>query len=484
MKLSLLTNCIIAALCVQLLTGCSFPLWKTGQYSTTELPASYHREVQQDVARSFPERWWESFNDPLLTSLIDQALAKNLDIAQAYSRFEQAETLVRIAGADRQPYLNMFASETRAKQASFSSSPESSWNLSLAAGYEVDIWNKYGHSIAARQYESLAAKEDINTLYLSITARLADLYYFAIEQRAQLQFLDKIVVSYEESLFFIETRYLEGLNGALDVHQARQNLAATKARRPLYEVNLAVAEHAIAVLCGHFPGEVSAGEIAQLPPVTDMFARGLPADLLKRRPDIQAALHRVQSKDEQIGTAVAERFPAVNLLANAGRGRFNLGQLVTDSYWSLIGEMMAPLFDGGRRKNEVERSKIVLQQELLNLKEVTLIAVQEVEDALVKNRITEQRITLLEDVVSTSRNSFETAMEQYVQGLQGYLPVLIAQRSLFEAETKLLVVRREFVSDRISLLRALGGSWMSALADGRIEEKSHRDPETQRKKTL
>ncbi len=470
MKLRFVINCISGVLCALFFTGCAFSLWKTGQYQVTEMPPSYLREGEPDLARSLPERWWEGFNDPLLNSLVVKALESNLDIGRAYSRFAQSEIVVSTARADHLPYLNLAANETRSKQASFSSSPESTWNFSLAAGYEVDIWNKYGHNIAAKKYESLAAKDDIKTLYLSITARLTDLYYFAVEQRAQLQFLDKIVVSYEESLLLIETRYWEGLSEALDVHQARQNLAATKAKRPVYEANLAVAEHAISVLCGYFPGEVGVGEIAQLPTLTEMFGQGLPADLLKKRPDIQAALHRVQAKDEQIGIAVANRFPSFNLLANAGRGRFNLGQLVTDSYWSLIAEMTAPLFDGGRRKNEVERSKIVLQQELLNLKDVTLTAVQEVEDALVKNRTTEQRITLLEDVVSTSQNSFDTAMEQYLQGLEGYLPVLIAQRSLFEAETQLLVTRREFLTDRISLLRSLGGSWMSALVEKKVEE--------------
>lgn len=470
MKLPLPVNCISGLLTALLLTSCTFSLWETGQYQVGELPASYGVQVQQHVSHPLPERWWESFNDTLLNSLIEQCLENNVDIALAYNRLEQTEILVRTAGADRLPYVSFSGSQTRSKQASFSSSPDSTWNLSFAAGYEVDMWNKYGHNIAAKKHESLAVKDDIKTLYLAISARLADLYYFAIEQRAQLQFLDKIVLSYEESLLLIERRYHEGLSGALDVHQARQNIAATKARRPLYEANLDVAEHALAVLCGYFPGQVNAGDIAQLPPVTDMFGHGLPADLLKRRPDIQAALYRVQVKDEQIGMAVAQRFPAVNLLANAGRGRFNLGQLVTDGYWSLIGEMTAPLFDGSRRKNEVERSKMVLQQELLTLKKVMLTAVQEVEDALVKNRTTELRITLLEDVVDASAKSLQTAMEQYEQGVQGYLPVLIAQRAFFEAETQLLAARREFVSDRISLLRALGGSWMSALVDERREK--------------
>ncbi len=456
-----------------LLAGCS--LHKPQQIAQLPLPESFVAALGAAEEAKLPERWWTIFDDSRLDTLMKQAFAGNLDLAQALARLEQLQAVRRQAGAARQPYLNLDGSGGRVRQQSVVGSVTTdSFRLSAAAGFELDLWQKIKSRSEAATLDVLASRQDIQALYLTLTAQLADLYYLAVEQRAQLALADSTIDSFKDSLARVEDRYRSGLVPAVDVYQARQNLAAAKARRPQYERTLATTEHALAVLLGRYPDRTLSGDSADIPTLDSDIAAGLPSQLLTRRPDISAALARLQASDERIGAAIAERFPAFALAGSYGGASSELDTLLRSPniFWNLLLNLAQPVFDGGRRRAEVERSRAVFRENLAKYHQSVLRAFQEVEDALAHGRTSAERIGLLEERVAAASASRRLAYDRYLQGLADYLPVLTGQAAEFDAESQLLAARRQLVSDRIALARGLGGSWMEQTLETHLHTTS------------
>ena len=267
----------------------------------------------------------------------------------------------------------------------------------------------------------------------------------------------------------MERRYREGLVSALDVYQARQSLAAAQARRPDFEATLATTEHALAVVIGDYPRGQTSGDVVVLPETPIAFPSGLPSQVLARRPDVAAAFHRVRASDARVAAAIADRFPSINLLGAWGRSSsaFSTGD-IKGEFWTLLADLALPVVDGGRRRAEADRARAEFKESLARYEETVLTAFQEVEDALAVNRATEERIARLEEEAEAAAGALRTSMERDLQGLSDYLPVLTAQASHFTAQRLLLAARRQLISDRIGLARALGGDWMTEEAEKRL----------------
>lgn len=458
---------LLAAL---LATGCT--LHRPQAITQPAYPQGFvHALPQQPPARDY-DRWWQSFADPQLDTLIERTLAGNLDLAQALARQEQAEALLQGAESARRPSLTLEGQARRERsESALGAFTGSSQRLSLAAGYELDLWQKLQQRRDAAELEAGASAADILSLTLSLSAQLTDLYYLAAEQRGQIALAEASSAAFAETLERVERRYREGLVPALDVYQARQSLAAAQARRPQFEATLAVSEHALAVLAGGYPAGTPVISEAGLPELEPQLPQLLPSQLLLRRPDVAAALQRLQASDARIGAAVAERFPAFNLGGALGHAETALiSGDITGVFWSLLLNLSAPLIDGGRRQAEVERSEAVFRELLARYHKTVLSAFQEVEDALVKNRSSALRLQLLAAREAAASASLRLALDRYLQGLTDYLPVLTSQGLQLDAEGQLLAARRQLVSDRIALHRALGGSWMAEALAQRTQQ--------------
>jgi NodT family efflux transporter outer membrane factor (OMF) lipoprotein len=404
---------------------------------------------------------------------MERAFAGNLDLAQALARLKQFEALARQSNAARFPFINVEGNAARSRQLrAMSAETGNTYELSLAAGFEVDLWNKLKSRSRASQLATEASLKDIRTLYLSISAQVADLYFLMVEQRSQLELTDRTVEARAAILELVERRYLEGVVPALDVYQSRQVLAAARTRRPELEATLAEAAHALSVLIGDYPDRSVGGDLAVIPDVPAAFPAGLPSELLTRRPDIGAEFLRLKAIDQDIGAAIADRFPSINLLADYGRAGSDLPTSLSATVWNLIGNITLPLLDWGSRKAEVERTREVFQEQLGRYQQTVLNAFREVEDALVNNRTSEETIRRLKDEEAAARASLRLATDRYLDGLSQYLPVLTAQALHFQAQSRLLSARRQLFSDRISLARAIGGSWTDHDIQKRLSAKT------------
>jgi len=454
----------LALFCLLALPGCT--LHRPQQATLpAPLPAAYVEQAAETAPVPAVERWWENFADARLNALIEEAFAANPELDQAFARLQQAEAQLGTVRAAQLPSLNLGGAAGRSRQSGPTGAVTAdSFRLSAAAGFELDLWGKLAARTKAARLEVDAARENVKTLYLSLSARVADLYFLAVEQRAQLELADRSIAAYADTLERVERRYREGLVPALDLYQSRQTLAAARARRPLFANTLAATEHALAVLLGRYPEAETGGSLAELPLGPAAFPAGLPARLLARRPDIAAAQLRLEASDARIAAAIADRFPSFNLLGSYGGASNELGELLNSGniFWSLLLDLAQPLYDGGRRSAEVERNRGLFRENLARYQATVLAAFQEVEDALAANRTTEERITFLGQRVEASRAALRLALDRYLQGLSDYLPVLTAQGLQFDAESQLLAARRQLLTDRISLARALGGEWMKA----------------------
>ncbi|NIO19862.1 MAG: TolC family protein, partial [Candidatus Aenigmarchaeota archaeon] len=231
---------------------------------------------------------------------------------------------------------------------------------------------------------------------------------------------------------------------------------------PLFEANLSNTLNAISLIIGRFPDKEIAGNIKELidPPV---FPVGLPSQLLVRRPDIEASLLRLKASDQRIAAAIADRFPSFNLTGTYG-GASDRIRTVLDSpntFWNILLQAAQPILDAGRRKAEVDRTNAVFRGNLAVYHETVLNAFKEVEDALAQSRASEERIKMLHERVSASEDALRLSLDNYLQGLTDYLPVLTAQQRFYDSKSTLLTAKRQFISDRIQLVRALGGKWVS-----------------------
>jgi len=455
---------------VLLLTGCSMHQPQEVGLPA-ELPEQYLEQPSAVNKTASPERWWLSFNDPQLDLLMNELFAENLQLAQAFARLEQSRAVLGSVNSNRYPSLNLEGQAGRSRRPQLSGDfTGDNWQLAASAAFEVDLWNRLKSQRAAAEKDFAAVLEDLNTLYLGLSAQLADLYYQAVALRAQLELTDRTIRSSRETLALVERRYQKGLVQSIDVYQARQSLTGARAIRHLNEANLAVMEHAISVLLGRYPDRDSSGKLALIPSTPEAFPAGLPAELIAKRPDLQAALRRIEAADARIATAITERFPRINLIGSYGRSSQDVSAgLIEGNFWSFLGQLTMPVLDAGRRKAEVERSRAVLEQAVAAYQQQVLVAFREVEDALARNRTTELRIEQLVATESSTAATLRLATNRYRSGLTDYLPVLNAQRTHFEVQSRLLSARQQLLTERISLARALGGNWMPAEIANRLK---------------
>jgi len=419
-----------------------------------------------------PNKWWLAFSDPQLNSLINQAMAGNLQLKSAWARLSQAAAQVRAAGASRFPILtgSLTGYYTRSASA-FSGQVGSSagFELSGAVSYEADLFKRVASQADAAKLNAIASRDDVESIAMTLASQIAETWFTILFERAQRKLLTDQVKTNKTFLELVEFRFKQGLVTALDVYQQRQQLVATEAQLVTVVSRLARAQNALAVLVGKAPGNFSVAAGEELPKLGALPATGIPADLLLRRPDIRALRHRLVAADYQVASAVASRLPTLSLNPKGGlKGdSFNSGMFnnsITAPFYTLAGALTGVLFDWGRTSAEIDRNKSVVQEALYGFGQQLLVAIQEVENALVLERQQHLLIKNIEEQLDLSNKSLEQARARYQAGLVDFLRVLTALQNKQRLEVQLLGARRQLLSYRVQLCRALGGTWTRKLS--------------------
>ena len=308
---------------------------------------------------------------------------------------------------------------------------------------------------------------------MTIAAEVTLRWLSILERRAQLEVLTEQLATNKTYLELVELRFNKSLVSALDVYQQQQAVEAIEKQIPLVKSEEQVLKHDLAVLLGQAPAsEIDCGtyDIEKIPSLPEV---GFPSDILLNRPDVRAAFARLQVADYSVSAARADRLPAISLTGRAAYSSGELEFLIDDWVANLAANLTAPLFDGNRRKAEVERNLALVEERLANYRLVVLTAIQEVEDAMVQERQQKEYMKALDKQLESAKNALREAGKRYRKGQNDYLPVLTALQTTQQLTRDVISARRQLIVYRVNLHRALGGSWTTGLKpSARLNEAS------------
>ena len=403
-------------------------------------------------------KWWMVFGDPLLNELAEKIEISNQDLRFAEAQYRRAQALTRQARAGLMPTITGGVSATR----SGGGRRDSATNYDLSGGlsWDADLWGRVRKSVESGVASEAASAADLESVRLAVQSELVLNYLQMRVLDSQRQLLDETADAFAKSLQLTRNRYEAGLAGRVDVAQAEAQLKSTQAQSIDTGVQRAQFEHAIAVLQGRAPAELS---IAPLPLKVAMpsIPTGLPSELLERRPDIAAAERRVAAANAQIGVAQAALYPSLTLSASAGLQSSNFANWLSlpSRVWAFGPALAQTLFDAGARQSVTDQAIASHEATVATYRQTVLSAFQEVEDNLVELRILEQEAKVQAEAVAAARQSVELTTNQYKAGIVSYLNVVSVQTTLLNNERATVSLLGRRLVAAAQLVRALGGGW-------------------------
>jgi NodT family efflux transporter outer membrane factor (OMF) lipoprotein len=417
-----------------------------------------------EAGRLEPEsRWWEAFKTEELDKLVEQALSGNLGLSQAKARLDQATALAKQRGSGRWPSLSVEGSvaSTEREEPVVEGGPTSSesYELGLSASYELDLWGRVASTAKGATADREATREDLRAAELSVAAETTLRYLDLMNVRAKLDLVESQLETGRKIEELIELRFRSSQASALDVLQQRGSVAAIESILPPLKAREQLILNELTTLVGKPVGTDLAIKSRKLPSLPEVPDPGLPAALLGRRPDVRAAGMRLESADWAISSARADRLPTIRLTASGGYSSDDAGELFDNWISRLVGGLMGPILDGGRRRAEVRRTKALGDERLAAYRAAVLKAVKEVEDALVLDARQEELLEALERQHEATELSYGEAVSRYRKGIESYLSALISLNSKQKVERELSDAAYDQAAYRVRLYRALAGSW-------------------------
>jgi NodT family efflux transporter outer membrane factor (OMF) lipoprotein len=435
-----------------------------------DVPATWSA-VGAAQAPGIAQTWWDDFQAESLSAAINQALDFNTDMLMAAARVDQAAAQARIAGADLKPQLSAGLSGLRAKR-NFVGFPipgsendvlttvSNNFGVSVDLSWEIDLWGR----LSAQAREGLAAfqasQADYQAMRLSIAGQTAKAWFAVAEAQLQLELADRTVTSLTRSASQVRDRFERGIRPPLDLRLALAQLYGAEAAVEARRRQLDFAGRQLEVLLGLYPGRDLALP-QDLIATPDAVPSGLPPELVARRPDIVAAERRLMASDQRLKVARASLYPRLSLTASGGTSTAELGDLVKGDFsvWSLAGNLLAPLFSGGRLRAGVDLAAAGVDETMAGYVGTALRAYSEVETTLAAEGYLADRVDDLEQTTLQSRAAEALAMSRYRNGLEAFITVLESQRRTFDAESAWIAGRRERLDNRVDLYLALGGGF-------------------------
>jgi outer membrane protein, multidrug efflux system len=473
------TKVAIVAAAVLFAAGCS--VGPDYREPALAVPTAW-KEAQQEGVSAQPAElvdWWNEFKDPALDSLILNAVKSNLDLRVAEARIREARAAVGAAGADLWPTVDVSGSYTRNRSsANAVGSPgqgavaapfggreleQNLFRTGFDAGWEIDVFGGTRRRIEAAEANLGASVEDRRAVLVTLLGDVAKNYIDLRGFQRRLAVARANLSAQEETLRLTKIRFDAGLASDLEVAQADGQMSTTAAQIPLLESGLKQTMYRLDVLLGAQPGSL-ADEIAKEAPIPALppGARvGLPADLLRRRPDIRRAERQLAAATADVGAATADLYPKFSLLGAFGLQSISASDWFSGAsrFWSIGPTIRWPVFDAGKIRANIEIRSARQEQSLRLYEKSVLTALEEVESALTAYGNEQVRYRSLLAAVAANRRAVDMANDLYLQGLVPFLNVLIDQRALYAVESELALSEANMASNLVVLYKALGGGW-------------------------
>jgi len=448
----------------------------TATANGTEGAAHVTAERAQTVA------WWSSFNDPTLSSLVQQSAQQNLDVKQAVLRIAEAQAQTAIVAGGLWPNVSANASWSRQRLSTNTPNgaifglnfpglpptlvnPYNQYQVGLGASWTLDLFGTQRRSIEAANAQTEAAVEGAHAALLSLVSDVAATYIDLRGAQLRREILQRSLATQRDILQLTRDRRNAGLTSDLDVENAKAEVGTTQAEVPLADRQITVDINELSELMAR-PPEALRAELEQaqaVPAVPPSVPIGLPSDLARRRPDVREAEANLHAATAEVGVAISNYFPQLTLTAAGGFQSEGLSQLVdTASRFASFGPaIQLPIFEGGRLHATVQLQKVEAKEAAVAYAQTVLTALNQVENALAAYGTDQQRRASLQTAATASRNARMLASQRYQSGVASFIDVLDAERTEEENELSLADARTAVSADLVQLYRALGGGWQS-----------------------
>lgn len=417
-------------------------------------------------------KWWEIYNDPQLNALEEQVSISNQNVLLAAAQFREAADAVRIARSALFPTITTSPSYSRSSSSStlfnaslgnLTSGQRNTYDLPGSISYTADLWGSIRRTVRADAATAQASFAQLENARLSFQATLADDYFELHGTDGDAELLQTTVKSYQEYLKLTQDRFSSGVASGSDVAQAETQLDAAQAQLIDYGIARAQFEHAIAILTGKPPSEVtiSAAPIKIVPPPVPV---SVPSILLERRPDIAAAERQMAAENEQIGIAKAAYYPSLTLGATGGleTGQFYNWFTWPSRFWSIGPTFAETLFDAAKRHAQVAEARDTYDATVASYRQTVLTGFQQVEDNLAALRVLENEARTEDASVKAAQDALDIATYQYKAGTVNYLSVITEQAILLTDQVAAVNILTRRMSASVLLVEALGGGWDSS----------------------
>ena len=426
-------------------------------------------------------RWWQQLNDPVLDQLVELAHTQNNSLKIAGLRVLESRAQLAIATGNQYPQSQAAAGDATAVQASENAANTAAgdlsftqYNVGIGASWEIDFWGKFRRGIEAADAGYLASVASYDQGIVLVTAQVCSTYLAIRTFEEQIRITRENIALQQRSYDIVDVQFQNGSTSELDVLQARTQLLSTQSSIPQLQTELHQAQHAMSTLLGLAPADIRdlLGGQSSIPQIPEATALGLPADILRQRPDVRQAEYLAMAQNASVGLAEANLYPSFSLngslgLSAAGNtdttrtGDSGLSQLFSaDSITYAVGPSFVwPFLNYGRIRNSVRVQDARLQQALTAYKETALQAAREVEDSMVALEGARHQDDLLRQTVDTALRSTEVAQLRFNEGFADYQRVLSAQQALFAQQSRFVSNKSKVVGSYIALYLALGGGW-------------------------
>jgi NodT family efflux transporter outer membrane factor (OMF) lipoprotein len=440
-----------------------------------DIPDAYRAALGPPEVATPALDWWRSFRSRELTSLMEEALTANFDIAVAIAQITQADAQVRIAGAPLLPTLDLNASDTASKASeqlsasgrSGGGSPFSRlYATSLSASYIIDFWGKNRAALNAAIETSIASRYNREVVTITALTTVANTYFQILAARDRLRIARRNLADSSRILFLIKQQFDVGTASDLNVAQQESLVEQVRATIPPLEEILRQSTAALAVLIGKVPERFNTRGAGMRAIAVPRVTPGLPSELINRRPDIRQAEQQLKSADYSVESARAAFFPNITLTGQLGFESAALKSLFGPGAWfyTAAASLTQPLFDGGVLLGQFELQKGLQAQFLQAYRKSVLSAFSNVEQALIAVEQTTAQERIQDNVVKASRRAFTLSEQQMNSGTVNMVTLLQVEQTLFTAEDQLVQVQLARLLAVVSLFQALGGGWPPSVA--------------------
>ncbi|MGS2719707.1 efflux transporter outer membrane subunit [Paraglaciecola aestuariivivens] len=430
----------------------SFPSADMDQHA----PANWIAQPQLDQQAQSSDSWYQSYANPELDALITRALSHNPELQKQALAVKIAEKQLDNQQAQLWPTLGLNINASRSQS---QTSLSSGHGVSLSGSYEIDLWGKLGAQAQAQAYQLLASQAQYQQAKQSLIGEVFSLYTQILEAKALLALFEQRAKNAEQSQMIIESGYQQGLNSALDVYLARNQLHSDRAKVTAQLQTTKNLTRQLEKALGFYP-ESALSFNQNMPTLSDDLSTGLPADIAKNNPKVKMAWLNMLQANELVAVAHKQRFPSFTLTSSLGKSSEDISQLFSsDLIWSVVGSVVTPLFNAGKLANNQDIADFTAQQAELDYLDTLREVFFSVENALYLESNLATRIHDFATAKDNAQAAEQLAFEQYQKGLVDYTTVLEAQTRAVDAQSSLIQLQSELITNRINLHLALGSGF-------------------------